>query len=109
VLNKLPEIHDAIFREIHVNGNPLATDQQIQALFQKFGVSAGDFQKAFRSFTVEGELQRAKELSQRYDIRSVPIFVVNGKFSTADSPGIKSYDDMFAVMNELIAKERQRK
>ena len=61
------------------------------------------------SITPNGLLQRAKELTQRYEIRSVPVFVVNGKFSTADAPGIKSYDDMFAVLDELIAKERQRK
>jgi thiol:disulfide interchange protein DsbA len=107
-LNKLPEMHEAIFREIHVNGNKLTTDEQIQALFGKFGVSAEQFQKAFRSFTVEGQLRRAKELTLRYEIRSVPILVVNGKYTT-DAPGVKSHDDMFAVVNDLVAKERQKK
>jgi thiol:disulfide interchange protein DsbA len=107
-LNKLTDMHDAIFREIHVNNNKLIDDEHIQALFAKYGVGAEQFQKAFRSFTVEGQLRRAKELTLRYEIRSVPILVVNGKYTT-DAPGVKSVDDMFAVVNELVAKERQKK
>jgi thiol:disulfide interchange protein DsbA len=107
-LGKLNEMHDAIFREIHVNNNRLTTDEQIQALFAKFGVGAEEFQKAFHSFTVEGQLRRAKDLTLRYEIRSVPILVVNGKYTT-DAPGVKSHEIMFAVASELIAKERQKK
>ena len=53
----------------------------------------------------ESKLKRAKDLTQRYKIRSVPVIVVDGKY-VVDGPQIKSYGDMLAVTDELVAKER---
>lgn len=107
VLGKVEEMHAAIFREIHVNKKMLAEEEDIQEFFERFGVSEADFKKTFRSFAVDGMLNRAKELTERYQIRSVPLLVVNGKYNT-DAPGIKSYDNMFQVVDELIERERRR-
>lgn len=106
-LGKAEEMHAAIFREIHVNRNMLTTEDEIQKFFAKFGVSAEDFQKSFRSFAVEGQLKRAKDLTERYQVRSVPMMIVDGKY-TSDAPGIKSFDDMLAVVTELTERERRR-
>jgi thiol:disulfide interchange protein DsbA len=106
-LGKLEEMHTPIFREIHVNGKTLTTEEEIENFFGKFGVSSADFQKAFRSFAVESQLKRAKDLTQRYEVRSVPLLIVNGRYST-DAPGLKNYDDMLAVVGELIERERRR-
>ena len=106
-LGKLDEMHTAIFREIHLNKKMLTSEEEIQDLFGKFGVSAADFQKTFRSFAVESQLKRAKELTQRYEVRGVPLLVVNGKYST-DAPGIKNRQDELAVATELIERERRR-
>ncbi|MBM4195598.1 MAG: thiol:disulfide interchange protein DsbA/DsbL [Gammaproteobacteria bacterium] len=106
-LGKLEEMHTAIFREMHVNGKTLSKEEEVQAFFGKFGVSAADFQKTFRSFAVEGQLKRARDLTERYQIRSVPQLVVNGKYTT-DAPGIKSFDNMFEIVTELIERERAR-
>lgn len=106
-LGKIDEMHTAIFREIHIENRMLTTESEIQAFFARFGVSADEFQKTFRSFAVESQLKRAKELTERYQIRSVPLMIVNGKYST-DAPGIKSLNDMVAVTGELVERERQR-
>ncbi len=107
-LGKLEEMHAAIFREIHVNGKTLGTEDEIRSFFGKFGVSSEDFRKTFRSFAVEGQLKRAEDLTQRYQIRSVPVLVVNGKFSS-DAPGIKSFQDMLGVMDYLIEREQHQR
>lgn len=109
-LNKLDEMHDTIFREFHTNQNPLDQEADIQKLFERFGVSAADFQKTFRSFAVEGQLRRAKDLTLRYGVQGVPMMVVNGKFAITlgPPPGVKGFDDMLAVAGELVEKERQR-
>lgn len=107
-LGKLEEMHAAIFREIHVNGKTLGTEDEIRSFFGKFGVSSEDFRKTFRSFAVEGQLKRAEDLTQRYQIRSVPVLVVNGKFSS-DAPGIKSFQDMLGVVDYLIEREQQQR
>jgi thiol:disulfide interchange protein DsbA len=62
------------------------SDEESFKLQQKFatdnGVKADDFAKAYNSFTVNSNLQRADELTQRYHVEGVPFVVVNGKYTT---------------------------
>src|SRR5882724_8613119 len=53
-----------------------------QAFAQENGISAGDFAKAYNSFTVSSNLQRAEQLTQRYQVQGVPLVVINGKYAT---------------------------
>ena len=105
-LDKLPEMHSAFFRALHLEKKTLTREEDIRDFFAGFGVSAEDFDKTFRSFGVESKLKRAKNLTTRYRIASVPILVVDGKYLT-DGPDIKSFDDMIAVADELIERERE--
>jgi thiol:disulfide interchange protein DsbA len=104
LLGKLDELHALIFREIHVNGNSLNTVDKISAFFEQHGVRADEFQKAFSSFAVESKLQRADFLNRRYRVQSVPLMIVNGKYSTALSDA-GSEANLFALLNELAAHE----
>jgi thiol:disulfide interchange protein DsbA len=104
-LGKLDEMHGAIFSEIHTKNRMLTKEEEIQDLFSRYGVSAEDFNKTFRSFTVNGNLQRAKTLTQRYQVRSVPVLIINGKY-TASGPETRNFDDMLAMVDELLEKER---
>jgi len=104
-LGVLDEMHTAVFKEMHLNRKPLTSESDIEALFESYGVSSEDFQKTFRSFPVETKLKKAKTLTQRYRIQSVPLLVVNGKY-VVTGPGIKNFDDMIAVSEELIAVEQ---
>ena len=77
-------IHDlAERRQPMLVGN---SDEETFRMQQKFatdnGVSADDFAKAYNSFTVNSDLQRAEQLTQRYHVEGVPFFVVNGKYTT---------------------------
>jgi thiol:disulfide interchange protein DsbA len=105
-LNKLDVIHDAIFKEMHVNRKQLTSEDDIREFFARFDVSEEEFNSTFRSFGVESKLKRAKNLTQRYRIQSVPLLVINGKYLTT-GPGVKNFDDMLAVADELIERERQ--
>jgi thiol:disulfide interchange protein DsbA len=103
-LGKLDEVHSQIFREIHVNNNPLNTMDAMIAFFQRHGVSEQEFRKASSSFGVETKLQRADLLNRRYRIESVPVFLVNGKYRTGlGEAGGES--ELFALLGELAAHE----
>ena len=105
VLGITDEIHTPIFREIHVNGNPLNSEQALQGFFGEFGVSGEDFTGAFNSFAVHTRLQRADELSRRYRVSSVPMVIVNGKYSaSAQSAG--DYPTLMELIDELVVSER---
>ena len=114
-MGKLGQLHDEIFKEIHVNGDPLiASDpndtagaERIQTAFvKKFGISEDDFKKAYHSFAVETALQRADQLVQRYRIEGVPTFVVNGKFE-ADVRSAQSPERLIALVGDLAAQEHK--
>ena len=114
-LGKLDQMHTAVFKEIHVNGNPLVAEsgneaetERIQTAFvMKFGISESDFKKAYRSFAVETALQRADQLVQRYRIDGVPTFVVNGKF-IADVRSAGDPERLLALVSDLAAQEHKR-
>ncbi|HEU4654036.1 MAG TPA: DsbA family protein [Steroidobacteraceae bacterium] len=104
VLGKLDSLHSLIFREIHVNNNPLNTVEKIAAFFTEHGVSDADFKKTFSSFAVESKLQRADFLNRRYRVDSVPLFIVNGKYRT-DLGSAGSEANLFEIVDELAVHE----
>lgn len=104
-LGKLDVIHDAIFKELHVNKKMLTTEAAIEDFFVRNGISSEEFQKTFRSFAVESKLKRAKNLTQRYRIQSVPLLVINGKYVTTGEE-IRNFDDILAIADELIVREQ---
>ena len=114
-LGKIDALHSEIFREIHVNGDPLvapdpgnlAQTEQIQANFlAKFGVPAATFHQAFDSMDVTQCLQRADELVQRYRIDGVPTFIVNGKYR-ADVASAGGPDKLLKLVSDLAALEHK--
>ncbi len=104
-LNKLDEMHAATFREIHVNRNGLDNPAAIRNFFSGFGVDAATFDKTFESFAIHTKIQRADELARRYRVSSVPMVIVNGKYTT-NATMAGSYPNLLEVINELVAMER---
>jgi len=104
-LGKGSEMHSDFFREIHERNNVLDSEAKLQEFFGHFGVDAATFKTTFESFAVQEKLQRADELSRRYRIQSVPTIIVNGKYTT-DGGQAGSYEDLLALVDELVATER---
>jgi thiol:disulfide interchange protein DsbA len=104
-LGKLDELHPVIFRAMHVDRNMLNTPDKIRDLFTEHGVSGADFDKTFTSFAVETKLQRADVLNRRYRVTSVPMVVVNGKYTT-DVGSAGGTDQLFELIGELAAHEK---
>ena len=75
-----------------------------QSFAVKNGISADDFAKAYNSFTVNSQLQRAEELTQRYHVEGVPFIVVNGKYTT-DVAKAGGEAKLIELINDLAAAE----
>lgn len=112
-LGKLPELHAEVFREIHVNGNPLVdprdpahTEQLQKAFLVAHGVSAADFDRTYKSFSVESKLQHAEQYTLRYKVVGVPMVVVGGKY-TADVGTAGGENDLLTLMTDLATAERR--
>ncbi len=107
-----PDLHQKVFDAIHQHGKLLVTnDEQATRKLQldfarENGISEADFTKAYDSFTVNSNLQRAEQLTARYQVQGVPLVIVNGKYTTdvtqAGSPG-----NLLQLINDLAASEKR--
>ncbi|MGI9307821.1 MAG: DsbA family protein, partial [Gammaproteobacteria bacterium] len=86
----------------------MTSEAELQELFEELGVDGEIFRQTFGSFAVNGNIKRAGNFTQRYQIRSVPLLVINGKYKT-DAPGVTSFEEMLSVAEELVERERQEK
>jgi thiol:disulfide interchange protein DsbA len=99
--------HAAVFNEYHSRGNRLTSESAIQALFERHGVGAEDFQTAWKSFEVAQKMRVAEDLARRYSISGVPAVVVNGKYRTGGAEA-GGYPQLLQVIDELVAREAAR-
>ena len=112
-LGKVDELHAKVFDEIHQKNDELYTQGDEQATlradvqFAKAnGISEADFVKAWNSFGVQTNLQKADDLARRYRIESVPSFVIDGKYET--DVGMAGSDaKLFELINDLAASEKR--
>jgi thiol:disulfide interchange protein DsbA len=107
-----PELIDKAFDTIQQQHNALigSTDgeslKMAQAWAAQNGVSADDFANAFGSFSVNSDLQRAEEITNRYRVQNVPMFVINGKYVTdVAKPGGPA--NLIQMINDLAAYEHR--
>jgi len=97
----------AVYQEIHVRNNKLSSEGAIQKLFERFNVSADDFNRTWNSFEVDQKMRVAADLARRYSVSSTPTVVVNGKYRFgAQEAG--SYPKVLEVIDELIIRESAR-
>lgn len=110
----IPQLHEKIFRAIHVERNRLNTDQALLDFVVKNGVDKANYLNAFNSFGVQAKLKRAQQVAAQYKLDSVPALVVDGRYTTSPAVaghGLTSADDahkaLFAVLDSLVAKSLQ--
>jgi thiol:disulfide interchange protein DsbA len=112
-LGKVEELHSAVFKEIQVNkdvlvsNDPIETEQMQVDFARRHGINEEDFRKAYDSFAVETALQRADQLTKRYQVTGVPYIVINGKY-TADVGSAGGQNQLVALINDLAEQEHKK-
>ena len=77
-----------------------------QAWAKDNGVSPEDYAKAYNSFSVNSNLQRAEQLTQRYHVEGVPLIVINGKYTT-DVAKANGQANLISIIDDLAAAEHK--
>jgi thiol:disulfide interchange protein DsbA len=106
------DLDDRVFETLHQQQNPLVgntpeetLERQLQFAKQN-GIDPEAFRKAYNSFAVNTDLQRAEEITQRYHVEGVPLVVINGKYLT-DVGKAGSHENLIAEINDLAASEHR--
>jgi thiol:disulfide interchange protein DsbA len=94
-----------VFVAIHKSGMPLWNEKTFFDWAASRGLDRKKVEEMYTSFAIAGKVNRAKQLAQAYNVQSVPMVVVDGRFTTA-SDKVGSHAAMPAALNELVAKAR---
>jgi thiol:disulfide interchange protein DsbA len=116
-LGKLEALHERAFEEVHhlveLQKPPLVApgdDAETLHLMSNWaasqGIAAKDFTEAWNSFSVNKDLQTAEELTRRYRVEGVPLFVVNGKYVT-DVGMANGQANLVSLLDDLAASEKR--
>ena len=103
-VGELEPAHRDVFRAFHTENEVLLRLADQERFAKRFGVSAEDYRDAFRSFGVESQIKRIKDLMRRYRILGVPTFVVNGKYVVRGAPN-SSMTELLEIVDELVQRE----
>jgi len=95
--------HDLL---IATDGNDAESLKLQQAFAKENGINPDDYAKAYNSFSVNSNLQRAEQLTQRYQVQGVPLVVVNGKYST-DVGKAGGPQQLISEIDDLAASEHR--
>ena len=105
-LNK-PEIINGVFNAIHIQQKMLASDREIIPFLKTYGVSEDQYNQLTNSFGLKNNVKKADLFGEKYGIKGVPTFIVNGKYAVSGNREIGT-KDLLNVVDYLIAKERKK-
>jgi len=97
-----------IFRAIHIERKRLETGDDIAAFVGANGGDSAKFLAAFKSFTVNTSVARAKKLMADYKVESVPTLIVHGRWMTSPSQA-GTPERALAVVDQLVQRVRSGK
>jgi protein dithiol oxidoreductase (disulfide-forming) len=108
-----PELHAKAFDAIHQQGMPLADRDEIKGRAMQFGflaahgVTVQQFDAAYDSMTVVTNMQRAQSVTAGFNVSSVPLIFINGKYMTSVSEA-GGPTQLVSLINDLAASEKGR-
>ncbi len=101
----LGQHHRAVFDAIHKEKAGLRSEKEIVDWAAKRGIDRAKFEATWKSFGVNAQVARARDLTNRFEADGVPSFGINGKYYVSLG-GTRSSKRLFEVVNKLIADER---
>jgi protein dithiol oxidoreductase (disulfide-forming) len=101
VLGMADKLHPLIFEAIHGPGKKIKGLDDLKAIFTSNGVTSDDFDNTLKSFAVANKIRKAKAMTKDYEIKSVPMVVVQGKYRT-NSTLAHGHKNVFKVVDHII-------
>ena len=93
-----------VFTAIHKNGLPAWQEKAFLDWAQSKGLDRKKVEDMYNSFAIAGKVNRARSQAQAYNVQSVPLVIVDGKFVSGETAG--SNAAMLPVIDAVIVKAR---
>lgn len=104
VLGILDQSHEALFNALHEERRPIRTVDDLAEFHSQFGVDAEEFESTANSFPVESRTRMGNASAGKWQVRSTPTLVINGKYRVSPRQG-GSFEEMLQVADMLIERE----
>ena len=105
-MDDLESRHNAMFTAIHDRGMSFKSGEEIADYLDDDSFSGEEFLRLFSSLKIRRQTNQARNLTNSYQIRSVPTLVVAGKYRVSMNNGMGR---ALKVTNWLIAREAMPK
>ena len=92
-----------VFVAIHGKGQPLWQDKTFFDWAASQGIDRKKVEDMYNSVAISGKVNRARRVAQAYNVQSVPLVVVDGKFV---SNRVASHAAIPPLVDTLVAKAR---
>ena len=94
-----------VFTALHDKKTPLFQDKAFFDWAASKGLDRKKVEDTYNSFGVTSKFNRSRAIAKTYNVQSVPLVIVDGKFQVS-SDKVGSHAGMPAAINQLIAKAR---
>ena len=105
-MGRLDDLHARVFVAIHGQKQRLNTQDEIATWVAAQGVDKAKFLEYYNAFGVGGKVQRARQLTEAYQIDGVPAMGVAGRYFTSGSIA-QSMERVLAVVEHLVEVSRK--
>ncbi len=102
-------IHQAAFRAIQEQNNPLRTEAQIAEFFIANGVDAAAFATAWNSETVTTAVQQATLRTADYGIEKLPSVIMNGRYMITHNAAVFNHIELNIAVNNVVRTMRDER
>jgi thiol:disulfide interchange protein DsbA len=104
VLDLLDQSHSALFQALHQERRAIRSMDDLAAFHAQYGIDAERFTSTAKSFPVESKMRMGNASIAKWQVRSTPTLVINGKYRVSPRRG-GTFDEMLQVADWLIAQE----
>lgn len=102
----LKAIQDKIFVGVQDERLPLHTEAGVSDWIAKQDVDAKAFMDTYKSFAIQGLVQRADQVTRAYKVQGVPTVAVDGRYITSATIA-GSHENALKVVDKLIQLVRE--
>ena len=99
-------IHQAAFRAVHEQNNPLRNEEQIKAFFVANGVTPEAFETAWNSEEVNAAVEEARLRTGDYEIEKLPAVVIGGRYRVEHNAKVFNHVEFNVAFNNVIYNMR---
>jgi thiol:disulfide interchange protein DsbA len=94
-----------VFAAIHRNQVNLSSPKAFFDWAAGKGLDRKKVEDMYNSFAIAGKMNKANQTAKAYQVQSVPLVIVDGKFMTA-SDKVGSHENLPSAINALVAKAK---